>query len=71
MGLLRAQRDTHLKGVPLCLEWHEGGVGTETSPRQSLLMLNVGVARSEAGGITGTGYGLYPEGDGEASHGGC
>lgn len=35
-----------------------GGVGTETSPRQSLLMLKVGVARSEAGAIAGTRYGL-------------
>lgn len=61
LGLLRAQKDTDLKRMPLCLEWHEGGVGTETPPRQSLLMLKVGVARSEAGGIAGTRYGLYPK----------
>lgn len=71
LGLLRAQKDTDLKRVPPCLEWHEGGVGTETPPRQSLLMLKVGMARSEAGGIAGTRYGFYPEGDGEASHGRC
>lgn len=29
MGLLRAQKDTDLKRVPLCLEWHEGGVGRD------------------------------------------
>lgn len=68
LGLLRAQKDT-VRECLSRLEWHEGGVGTETSPGQSLRMLKVGAARSEAGGITGTGYGLYPEGDGKASHG--
>lgn len=32
----------------------------ETSPRQSLLSLEVGVTRSEAGDISGTRYGFYP-----------
>lgn len=46
------------------------GVGPQRpSSRHSLLSLEMGAARRGAAGITGTRYGLYPEGHG-GSHGG-